>query len=148
MSNLVKDIMGAITDDFARMMRNWAAAKAGSSLGYASVNLAAEPSGGYREARCPILFGESDDTDVALQALPVRYRHAVEMFWAWEQTEITVLARRHGVDKKTYASRVMEGHILLRAEKARRRDAVRRQETQNRAVQNSVMGIDVGRIPV
>ena len=150
MSELVKDIMGALPDDFIRRMRNWARAKAGSSLGYAAVDLEAGPSGGYREARLPILSGEAEDTDLALQTLDVRYRRAVELWWAWEDTEITVLARRcGGIDKKTYTRRVMEGHAALRGALARSHDAHRRQMVQASTSQLGVRrGLDGAGIPV
>ena len=150
MSNLVKEIMMALPDDFIRCMRNWARYKVGSSLGYAAVNLAAEPSGGYREARLPILSGEAEDIDRAIQTLEIRYRRPVELFWAWEEIELTVLARRcGGIERRTFAKRVMEGHVLVRSERARRRDVARRQMLQASTSQfGTVRGLDGAGIPV
>lgn len=150
MSELVKDIMGVLPEDFVRRMRNWARFKSGSSLGYASVDLENGAAGGYREARMPMLSGEGEDTDKALQTLEVRYRRAVELWWAWEDTEVTVLARRcGGIDKKTYARRVMDGHVLLRSELARLCDAYKRHVAQASASQMGMRsGLDGGRIPV
>jgi hypothetical protein len=126
MSRAAAEIMAALPDDFVRRMRNWARHAAGSSLGYAQVKYDGEPSGGYREAPMPIMSGEADDTGAALQTLPIRYRRAVELWWAWEDTEVSVLARRcGGIDPKTYARRVMDGHGLLRSELARRHEAYR-----------------------
>lgn len=150
MSELVKDIMRALPDDFVRRMRNWARFKTGSSLGYATVDLENGTAGGYREARIPILSGEGEDTDRALQTLDVRYRRAVELWWAWEDTEITVLARRcGGIDKKTYAKRVMDGHVFLRGELACLCDAYKRMAAQAGASQIGVRrALDETRIPV
>lgn len=140
MSNLVKEIMGVLPDDFVRRMRNWAQYKIGSSIGYAAVHLENGSAGGYREASIPILRGEGEDTDNAIQTLDVRYRIAVELWWAWENTEITVLARRcGGIDKRTYAKRVMAGHDQIRAELARAHDAYKRHVAQSTRTQAAVM---------
>lgn len=127
MSDLVMDIMGALPDDFVRRMMNWARFKVGSSMGYASVDLKAGAAGGYREAKLPLISGEAKDTDMALQTIEVRYRRAVELFWSWQDSELVVLARRcGGIDKRTYAKYVIEGHSLLRSELSKQHDAARR----------------------
>ena len=64
-------------------------------------------------------------------ALLARYRRAVELFWAWEQTELTVLAQKcGGIDYRTYVVRVKEGHAMLRAELARRAEAARQERAR------------------
>lgn len=134
MSALVREIMGALPEDFMRRMRNWARAKCGDSMGFAQVNWDAAGSG-RGETRSPILSGEAEDTDRALQTLPARYRRAVELFWAWETQELAVLARRcGGIDYRTYAARVMEGHDLVRAALSRQTEAWRRRSVANAMV--------------
>lgn len=115
-------VMADLTETFVRRMRNWALGRCGSSMGFAQVDLGGGGAGtGYREASMPVLSGEAKDTDDALHALPIRYRRAVELYWAWESTELTVLAQRcGGIDYRTYVARVKEGHSLLRDELARR----------------------------
>lgn len=126
MCELLKQIMREVPEDFIRRMRNWARAKAGVSLGYAQVNLEAVAGGGYRESLIPTLGGEAEDTDAALQTLPVRVRQAVQLFWAWEDVELTVLARKcGGIDRRTFAARVVDGHLMLRCELARRAEVWR-----------------------
>lgn len=140
MSDLIKDIMRALPEEFVRRMRNWARFKAGSSLGYAAVHLDNRSACSYRETPMPLLSGEAEDTDRCLQTIEIRFRKAVELWWVWEDTEITVLARRcGGIDKKTYAKRVMDGHVLLRGELARYCEAYKRRAAQSREVAQGVM---------
>ena len=81
---------------------------------------------GYREAVMPYMAGEADDTEKAMEAVPVRYRRPVELFWVWQETELTVLAQKcGGIDYRTFVARVKEGHVLLRCEINKRREAVR-----------------------
>jgi len=119
-------VLAELDEGFIRRLRNWARSRCGSSAGFAQVDWDIKGSSGYCETHLPVLGGEADDTDLALQTLPVRYRRAVELFWAWEQTELTVLARKcGGIDYRTYVARVKAGHTLLRAELARSSEAWR-----------------------
>lgn len=81
MCNALRLIMAELPEDLVRRMRNWARAKAGCSGAYAQVSFEPVATGGYREAPMPILGGEADDTDRALQTLDARHRQAVELFW-------------------------------------------------------------------
>lgn len=124
-------VLAELDEAFIRRMRNWALGRCGSSMGFAQVDWDIKGSSGYAEAHMPVMTGEADDTDRALQTLLVRYRRAVELFWAWEQTELTVLAQKcGGIDYRTYVTRVKEGHAVLRAELARRADAARQERTR------------------
>ena len=124
-------VLAELDDAFVRRMRNWALGRCGSSMGFAQVDWDIKGSSGYAEAHMPVMTGEADDTDRALQTLPTRYRRAVELFWAWEQTELTVLAKKcDGIDYRTYVVRVKEGHAQLRAELSRRAEAARQQRTR------------------
>jgi len=119
-------VMGGLDEAFVRRMRNWARSRCGSSAGFAQVDWDIKGSSGYCEAHMPVLGGEADDTDRALQVLPIRFRRAVELFWAWEQTELIVLAQKcGGIDYRTYVARVKDGHSQLRAELAKRTEAWR-----------------------
>lgn len=119
-------VMMELDEGFVRRMRNWARARVGTSSGVVQVNWEVGGGSGYREAHMPVLGGEAEDTDLALQALPVRFRRAVELFWAWETLELTVLAQKcGGIDYRTYVARVKDGHELLRSEVARRSEAWR-----------------------
>jgi len=127
-------VMADLTEDFVRRMRNWAMGSCGSSIDFAQVDLAGGggTGAGYREASMPVLTGEAKDTDDALHALPIRYRRAVELYWAWETTELSVLARRcGGIDYRTYVIRVKDGHILLRVELAKRAEEWRARRAAN-----------------
>ena len=127
-----KEIMAAIPDDFARRMRNWARNICGSSLGYAQARLDEVHVSGFREAGMPTLSGEASDTADALATLEARYRRAVELFWVWEDAELSTLARRcGGIEYRTYAKRVMDGHALLQSELSRRADAWRNVRRRN-----------------
>lgn len=150
MSEALKEIMRPLPEDFVRRMRNWARAKAGSSLSYASVRWGLKVSGEGCGAPLPIMEGEADDTDRALQTLDVRYRRAVELFWAWEETELAVLARKcGGIEYRTYAKRVIDGHVLLRAELFRQAEAWRaRRDAAAVAVRKNEIRLDVRKIPV
>ena len=109
-------IMSGLSDNFIRRMRNWTRAKvSGTSHGYARMRWDDAPRGSsWHEAPLPTLSGEADDTDAAMQTLDVRERRAVVLFWAWENQELTTLARRcGGIDVRTYRDRVMRGHAAL-----------------------------------
>ena len=116
-------IMAPLSENFIRRMRNWTRAKvSGASRGYARMRWDDAPRGSsWHEAPLPLLSGEADDTDAALQTLDIRERRAVMLFWAWEKQELTTLARRcGGIDVRTYRDRVMRGHVALIDALARR----------------------------
>lgn len=122
-------VLRELNDSFIRRMRNWALLRAaGTSRGYAQVSLETGSSmgSGYREAVMPYMAGEADDTEKALEAVPARFRRPVELFWIWQETELTVLATKcGGIDYRTFVARVKEGHVLLRCEINKRAEAAR-----------------------
>ena len=122
-------VLKELDEGFIRRMRNWALLRAaGTSRGFAQVDLAngASMGHGYRESVMPYMAGEADDTEKAMEAVPVRYRRPVELFWVWQETELTVLAQKcGGIDYRTFVARVKEGHVLLRCEINKRREVVR-----------------------
>lgn len=122
-------VLKELDEAFIRRMRNWALLRAaGTSREYAQVDLAngAGMGNGYREAVMPYMAGEAEDTERALEAVPVRYRRPVELFWVWSETELTVLAVKcGGIDYRTFVARVKEGHTLLRCEIHKRTEAAR-----------------------
>jgi len=84
------------------------------------------PSGSRGDQVINTLSGEAGDTDMALNAVPVRYAQAVRLFWQYEGSALAVLARRCSCDYRTYENRVIEGHTMLRIEMAQRSDVARR----------------------
>lgn len=122
-------VLKELDEGFIRRMRNWALLRAsGTSRGFAQVDLTngASMGSGYREAMMPYMGGEADDTEKALEAVPARYRRPVELFWVWQETELTVLATKcGGIDYRTFVARLKEGHVLLRCEINKRAEAAR-----------------------
>lgn len=122
-------VLKELDEGFIRRMRNWALLRAaGTSRGFAQVDLAngASMGNGYREAVMPYMAGEADDTEKALEAVPARFRRPVELFWIWQETELTVLATKcGGIDYRTFVARLKEGHVLLRCEIHKRAKAAR-----------------------
>lgn len=116
-----KRIYAGISHDFERRMRNWASfnARGGEANPAPSSMWSGEAQGGYREATMPKLEGEAQDTDRALNAIPVRYRQAVMLFWQYEGQSMTYLGRRCACERHTYENRVIEGHMQLSSELAR-----------------------------
>jgi hypothetical protein len=121
-----KKIYGALSEGFIRRMRNWASTTAGVlPMGYAMSSCYGISAGDtYGESGEPILIGEAEDINVALVKLPLRYRTAVMLFWRYEGRPLTWFARRcgDGVDWRTFESRVMHGHELLKSEIARQHE--------------------------
>ena len=112
-------IMAELPNDFIRRMQNWARWSARG--GYAQISpssmWSAAPSGTRGNAAINTLGGEAEDTDKAFNAVPVRYRQAVMLFWQYENQPMTYLARRcGGIDYRTYEDRVIEGPVRLRAQ--------------------------------
>lgn len=124
-------IYAAMSGNFTRQMRNWALTCAG--VVPMSYTISSCYQGGARDTygesnRTPVLIGEAEDINTALNQLPLRYRLAVSLFWQYEGRPLAWFARRsgNGVDWRTFESRVMRGHELLRAELARQSDKVAR----------------------
>ena len=121
-------IMAELPEDLVRRMRNWARWAAGGGLPkLASCAMwGIAPSGSRGDQVINTLSGEAGDTDMALNAVPVRYAQAVRLFWQYEGSALAGLARRCSCDYRTYESRVIEGHTRLRSEMAQRSDAAQR----------------------
>lgn len=121
-------IMSELPEDFVRRMRNWARWAAGGGLPKLSscAMWGIAPSGSRGDQVINTVSGEAGDTDMALNAVPVRYAQAVRLFWQYEGSALAVLARRCRCDYRTYDNRVIEGHIRLRSEIAQRSDVARR----------------------
>jgi hypothetical protein len=119
-----------ISENFIRQMRNWALTNAGVVPNSCTISSCYR--GGARDtygdaAREPVLIGEAEDVNAALNQLPLRYRHAVSLFWQYEGRPMIWLAGRCGrIDWRTYESRVLHGHELLAAELARQSEKVNR----------------------
>lgn len=121
-------IMAELPEDFVRRMRNWArwAARGGLPKLVSCAMWGNAPSGARGDQVINTLSGEAGDTDMALNAVPVRYAKAARLFWQYEGSALTGLARRCSCDYRTYENRVIEGHIRLRSEMAQRSDVARR----------------------
>ena len=121
-------IMSELPEEFVRRMRNWARWAAGGGLPKLSscAMWGIAPSGSRGDQVINTLSGEAGDTDMALNAVPVRYAQAVRLFWQYEGSALAVLTRRCSRDYRTYENRVIEGHIRLRSEMAQRSDVARR----------------------
>lgn len=107
--------------DFQRRMVNWARWKLG---GVATAEISSVYSdstgGGYREAPIPLLHGEAEDTEAALNAIPERYRYAVQQVWVYLGRPSAWHARLRGIDYRTWDVWVRRGHQMLQEELARR----------------------------
>jgi hypothetical protein len=124
-------IYRAISEDFKRRMRNWVRSRDG-----ALVSTSLNPNGpmipseiGLYEKPINILFGEADDTESALTALPARYQRAVRQFWRFEGATLREHARKivlymdddghPNLKYETFERWVMKGHELLAVDFAR-----------------------------
>jgi hypothetical protein len=111
-------IYKALPEHFIRCMRNWARASCGllSVAGLISGIYRGERFGdGYAEAQIPILHGEAEDVERALNALPIRFRQAVQLFWWWEGDRVMRrIERRLQLRNGTAEAWIMRGHELLR----------------------------------
>lgn len=126
-----KRVFSELPNDMVRRMRNWARwAAAGGVLGFSSCGMwSVVPSGPRGESSINTMGGEADDTERALNSLPIRYGQAVKLFWQYEGKSMAYLARRcgQGCDYRTFENRVIDGHALLRGEVARRSEAAQMQ---------------------
>lgn len=115
-------IYQAISEDFIRRMRNWAKSGAGliRSNGRISSIYSQVLPGGYRHGSFdpPVLMGEASDVDMALLAVPIRYRQAVQQFWRNEGRSLRWHAGhcRIGLNYETFEAWVIKGHARLQVE--------------------------------
>lgn len=120
-------IYKAISESFTRKMRNWALTTAGvvptSYIISSCYRLGPRDTYGNAETQ-PVLIGESEDVNHALLQLPLRYRQAVSLFWQYEKRPLAWFGRRLAIDWRTYETRVVHGHELLKAELARQAEKV------------------------
>jgi hypothetical protein len=111
-----------LDDEFVRRMRNWARRGAGNDYGAlraSAFDYGAGPAGGvrqYREAAMPFLSGEADDTERALQRVPIAQQMAVRRFWSREGDSWVALGVALGVTDKTARQWVERGHEAVKAE--------------------------------
>lgn len=132
--------LNALPNDFIRMMRNWVKVKADPNLVVYAASSAYDgisASSGYAEARIPYLRIEFDDVDGSMEAVALKYRTAVSLFWVNEGYGFRWLGNRMRVDHKTAKEWVDKGHRLVRAELTRRLDARARSAAQLATVQAS-----------
>ena len=110
-----------LPQDFTRRMVNWARWKLGGiATAEISSVYADQTGGGYREAPIPLLVGEAEDTEAAINAIPERYRYAVQQVWVYLGRPSAWHARLRGIDYRTWDGWVNRGHQLLQEELARR----------------------------
>lgn len=123
-----RKIYSALTEQFIRRMRNWALTNAGCAGEQRVISSIyhGENWDTYGDAPMPVLIGEAEDVSNALVTIRVRYRQAVSLFWQYEGRPLTWFASRsgQGVDYRTFETRVMHGHELLKAELMRQREKV------------------------
>lgn len=116
-----EDVKASYSEGLKRRMRNWARSVSGIAGNLAQINWDFTAGRTDDGPPIPILQGDAHDVGKAFEALPARFRRAVELYWLWgdEDAELTVLGRKCEVDYRTYGQRVIDGHGLLKAELAR-----------------------------
>lgn len=133
-------IYKAISDEFARRMRNWV--KAGPVGERCSGSISSVYSLGVRVDRYvsvapPVINGDAYDIDAALIEVPGRYGQAVRQFWEREGLSLREHARqiRHDPPLKyeTFERWVIEGHKILEPALWRRLGVTRSIGAQNAA---------------
>lgn len=114
-------------EDFIRRMRNWRrwwdacqGSLYPSSLAAAELGILNDR---YREVTLSVLFGEGEDTELALRRVPARYQQMIRQFWLYEGRSLRSHARARGIDHHTVEAWVIKGHELLKAELARMTEA-------------------------
>ncbi len=117
-------IYGKLNEAFVLRMRNWALSNAGVGIQHVTSSYEEHVADGEYVSRMPILIGEAEDTNGALNTLDVRYKLSVSLFWQHEGKALAWLSRRCGCDWRTYEVRVMTGHDMLRAELYRIHDRI------------------------
>lgn len=85
-------IIKNLPHDYVRRMRNWARAPGESSYAMTSAYDGVAASSAYSDSPMPVLIGESQDTDRAMQEVPNKYRQAVRKFWMFEGRSLQWLA--------------------------------------------------------
>jgi hypothetical protein len=128
MSDAVSERIYADLDiDFIRRMRNWARYKDGAHVSTTPLEYVGSE---FRVSPVPILFGEAEDTDIALRHLRHVVRVCVEQWWRNESRSLRWHGRKLQISYHTFESRVVIGHRDLRAELRRMRLAIlRRRES-------------------
>jgi len=120
-------IYKAISENFTRQMRNWALTTAGIvPTNYLISSCYRRKLGDTygNSQQEPVMIGEAENVNSALMELPLRYRQAVSLFWQNEGRPLAWFGRRLAIDWRTYESRVMDGHELLKGELARQAEKV------------------------
>lgn len=87
-----ESIIRNLPEDYVRRMRNWARAPGAASYAMTSAYDGLASSSAYSESPMPVMIGESQDTDRALQEVPNKYRQAVRKFWMYEGRSLHWLA--------------------------------------------------------
>jgi hypothetical protein len=113
-------IYAALPEDFIRRMRNWARVVTGQMKGIAFTSAyEGIAAGTMHDQPIPVLEGEADDTDRALNTLPPREKWAVSEFWSREGRSLRQHARGRAIDPHTFEAWTIRGHDMLKAELAR-----------------------------
>lgn len=91
--------------------------------------------GGVKGARYYRLLGSVHDTQVAIDALPARYRRAVVQYWVMEGQGWSMRdhARRAGVTHPTFGAWLRKGNVLLAVDFRRARDRRRAEVDEARS---------------
>lgn len=110
-------IMAAISKEFIERMRWWA------QMREASVVQSAFPVEGpgagvsgprFHTTQVPLMLGIVHDTELAIAALPGRYRQAVRQFWMFEGVSLREHGRKRDIHRETFEIWVLKGHELLK----------------------------------
>lgn len=109
-------IYHAITDRFRCRMQFWAANREAAVVSSSWPIEGALGDGGVSGPRTPIMLGGVHDTEMAIAALPIRYRQAVKQFWLFEGQSLRWHGRHRGIHRETFEEWVIKGHELLKAE--------------------------------
>ena len=111
-----------LDEHFVRLMRNWATATVGSSDAFSMTTAYDGLIGGDSyDSSMPVLKGEAVDVDIAFQAVPMKERQAVQLYWLYEGRSFRWLSIRLKCTDKTVVERCITGHVVLKAELMRRR---------------------------
>jgi hypothetical protein len=103
-------------DSIEHRLLNWARWKlrSGGTLNYAGVNYdSVGSSSGYREAVIPIVDCEADETEAAIQQLPVHLRDTLAAHYTGTHTDIPSQASSLGCSVSTVHARISDAHARL-----------------------------------
>ena len=107
-------IIAELPEHFVRQLRDWVRSRSGNSFAMTGAYDGMRAGNGYAETQIPILYGAVGDLDVAMLAIPIRERSAVQLFWEREGLSLRWMGRRLAVNRETVEARVRRGHALLR----------------------------------